>query len=346
MLTRWFWFITLAVACAWPSAAQACSCKQTPGDLATQLRTAQGSAVAIYRARVTDVDWGIPTGEATVEVLEVFKGPVKPGEELDLPAGGGGDCTVAFKEGTEYLIYAHGKDATSVGMCSRTRSVDTGTDSELVWLRTGKLPPLPVALQREAISCESCDIHDVGGRLVVPPGKAPGSFIGQKDAADAMEAGRPFFTYAHDDRMKRDVMVGMTFDGRPFELTLTSAPSPASACTQRVQLRWCKRLDVSIPLLGGAPTFECIEPGASSVQCDASTSRKSSYGRLEDLPTQPCRWRTSELAWCELAPEGRALPDGAPTSPVLMCRPRSANGSGGFHVCQVETKPGPTDKAP
>ncbi|NMO16574.1 hypothetical protein HPC49_28955 [Pyxidicoccus fallax] len=345
MLTRWRWFIAVAAACALPSAAQACSCERPSGDLHTQLRTARENAVAIYRARVTAVDPAAFDGKAAVEVLEVFKGPVKPGERLDLPSGGRGACTIAFKAGKEYLMYAQGKDATSVSLCSRTHSVTPGTESELAWLRTGKLPPLPVALQREAVSCEPCDIDLVGGRLIVAPDESPSSWLWPPQAAEAMKEGRPFFTRAHVDS-EHSLIVGMSFDGKPFELTQTHEYAAPSACTRRIHLRWCKRLDVTTPAGSPHPVFKCIEPGESSLQCDESKGRESSWRPPESIPADACLWRTSDTALCTLEPRMRLLPAGARASPVLKCRPQDLDRRDRNHFCQVETKPGPTDKAP
>ena len=170
-------FVLLAV-CAGPATAQACSCWDGPADLPTNLREAKAGAIAIYRARVVSIDSGflrLFRHPASVEVLEVFKGQVKRGERLQLPYGGGGDCTIRFEEGIEYLMYAHGSEPEDVHHCSRTRPVRAG-DSELDWLRTGRLPPVPVAIQRESVSCEPCDIHAVGGRLLSPPVAPPGQW--------------------------------------------------------------------------------------------------------------------------------------------------------------------------
>ncbi|WP_164010683.1 hypothetical protein [Pyxidicoccus trucidator] len=133
---------------ALPSSADACSCRGWT-DLPTALRTARDKAGVIVHGRVVSV----ASRQARIEVIEAFKGATG-GAQLVLDTDdGGGDCSYSFESGEEYLVYAYlyeGRLATS--MCTRTRKVSKG-DAELDWLRTGKLPPVPVVLRREQDQC-------------------------------------------------------------------------------------------------------------------------------------------------------------------------------------------------
>ncbi|AKJ00956.1 hypothetical protein ATI61_112215 [Archangium gephyra] len=142
---------------AWPTPANACSCMPESGDPATALRRARDGADAIFHGRVVSIErgggflglFGKRGLEATLEVIERFKGPVA--SKLVLPTGNGGACEYPFKVGDEYLVYAseyEGRLVTS--LCSRTRPISPG-NLELHWLRTGTLPLVPVALQRERV---------------------------------------------------------------------------------------------------------------------------------------------------------------------------------------------------
>ncbi|WP_163999534.1 hypothetical protein [Pyxidicoccus caerfyrddinensis] len=134
---------------ALPSSADACSCGGWT-DLPTELRTARDGAGVIVHGRVVSV----ASGQVRIEVIEAFKGATGGAKlVVDPDGGGGGDCSYSFESGEEYLVYAHlheGRVATS--MCTRTRMVSKG-DAELDWLRTGRLPPVPVALWREQDQC-------------------------------------------------------------------------------------------------------------------------------------------------------------------------------------------------
>ncbi|MFP2934877.1 hypothetical protein ACLESO_59205, partial [Pyxidicoccus sp. 3LG] len=133
---------------ALPSSADACSCGGWT-DLPTALRTARDEAGVIVHGRVVSV----ASRQVRIEVVEAFKGATGGAKHvLDTDSGGGG-CSYSFEAGEEYLIYANlheGRLATS--MCTRTRKVSKG-DAELDWLRTGRLPPVPVALRREQAQC-------------------------------------------------------------------------------------------------------------------------------------------------------------------------------------------------
>ncbi|HEX4386569.1 MAG TPA: hypothetical protein VH083_26625 [Myxococcales bacterium] len=328
-MTRVLLFIALLGLASRP--ARACKCRQESDDLQANLKTARENAVAIYRARVDAAD---DSSRAWVDVLEVFKGDVKSGSHLELPAGGGGDCSINFRIGLEYLMYATGSGPTSVGLCSRTRAIKPA-DLELTWLRERVLPPAPVALQRETVSCEPCDILAVGGRLIAGPGARPRPFDWPPSARGALESGRPFFTNADSSDPAQRAMAGISFGGKAFELTDTAVDA---ACARRVQLRWCARVEVtSAP--GSYPSFACVGPGEPELQCDQSTSRRAHWEPLEALQPGSCRWLPLDEPRC-LLEAGQPLPAKAPQTPVLACRAAARNKR---YLCKVEPAVHPTE---
>ena len=76
---------------------------------------------------------------AEVSVREVFKGPLKAGETLTLPAGGAGDCTLPFAEGEDWLVYSSDSAPEWAMACTRTHRAPPD-DVDLKWLRTGEIP--------------------------------------------------------------------------------------------------------------------------------------------------------------------------------------------------------------
>ncbi len=332
--------ILLTVASVWmsPTEAHACSCAQGSGDIARDLREARQYSNAIYRARilsVTPVHFG---GTAVIEVLEAFKGKVIVGEQFELPSGGGGDCTVGFQAESEYLMYAGSDGPTSVGLCSRTRRITSKEDSELRWLRTRKLPPIPVAMQRESVSCEPCDIRQIGGRLSSPPGAPLVHSVWGDEADAAMKTGRPFFTYStQPSDLSQHMAVGRSWDGRFFELVQTPHFNTDEHCVQKAYLRWCSRLNVWGSRPGAHPTFRCVEPGISTLECNESLSRTAAWEPVEALPpAENCDWYAPDNPQCKLRGTGKRLPKGAPTSPLLRCSPSASLGAK-RHSCRVET---------
>lgn len=276
---------------------------------------------------------------ATVKVLEEFKGSVKAGDVFDVPSGGCGDCTIPFEPEQEYLMYA-GKKRSDVYYCSRTRELEKGADTddaEILWLRTGKLPPMPLALQRESVTCVPCDIYDVAAR--VAPGRgSPGScadFDWEPQAEEKMKAGQPFFTRAEASDDAHHVMVGMTKDGKAFELTQTPHLSVPERCTQRVELRWCSRVEVKSPGEGMYPLFRCIEPGPAQLQCDEAPTRKAAWMPAEVFEATRCDWSSPGAPTCSLQGPGRPLSGKIMTGPFLLCRPSSGVGGDTEHRCRV-----------
>ncbi|QRN97695.1 hypothetical protein JRI60_00985 [Archangium violaceum] len=314
----------------WPQVSHACRCvSESPhAPPAQAFRTARDKASHVYLARVHAADGLRSGGTATVEVLEVFKGEgeLAVGTRLQLPSGGGGDCTFPFKKGNDYLVYAHGQP-TSVRLCTRTRQVQARADDmELTWLRTGKAPVTPVALRREVVTCKPCDVDTVAG---VP-------ILGADAARRAYEEQRPFRTPGPggDDRVV--VEVGMTRDNRAFQLVQTShevVPTD-EPCRRAIIRRWCERL---------APTsdearfaFRCIKPGPEEEVCDEEKSRAAKWMPLERLTAATCGWKDPNAPSCTLSKKLQPL-RGSPKAgaPVLQCRPMRQYTE--RHSCQVVT---------
>ncbi|WP_257461681.1 hypothetical protein [Archangium lipolyticum] len=310
----------------WPPLAQACRCVTEPDNtsLAQALRTARDKASHIYLARVQASDGLRNRGIATVQVLEVLKGELAAGTQLELPSGGGGDCSFPFKRGNDYLVYAHGQP-TSVRLCTRTRQVQAD-DVEVQWLRTGKPPPTPVALRREVVSCKRCDIDTVA--------RAP--FLGGEQARRANEELRPFWTHGpgSDDRVS--VAVGVSGDQRAFQLVQTSHEhTPTDEPCRRVVIRrWCERLAPASDTARFA--FRCIKPGPEEEVCDEEKSRVAKWKPLERMTAASCGWGNPNAPSCTLSKKLQPL-RGSPKAgaPVLQCRPTDL--SSDRHSCQVVT---------
>jgi hypothetical protein len=338
--------LTLLLGCvllAVPETADACSCRAGSPDLHANLRAAQGKAAVIFHARVLSVApeskldllglFGGP--EAELEVLEVFKGSL--GKKLVLPSGrGNGPCEFPFHAGDEYLVYAHWyAGSLRVSLCSRTRRVSKG-DPELDWLRTGTLPPVPVALQREQVQCTPCDLETVAPGLVGPPrGNECSTGLRAEDAEKALSEGRSFWEGGYYDRSdpSRTSAVGMTLDGRPFELVQTPHHGTKDTCRQRVTRKWCERLEKAPPSDRNVPTFRCVDPGPEEELCNEETSRTASWGPREDIRAATCRWRTTDRPDCELAKESRPVSAKGAAPWLLTCKP--AYDRSWAHACQV-----------
>ncbi|RKH54024.1 hypothetical protein D7X55_05020 [Corallococcus sp. AB049A] len=338
-MSRSAWWIAVVV--TWlvvPVQAWACSCIQSPKGLVGTLKEARDQAGSIYLARVRDSK--SPSERfATVDVLQTFKGSIQAGDVLKLPYGRGGDCVLSLPPGQTWLIYADVDGPTEVTSCSRTRRVDPD-DSELKWLRTGVLPPVPVSLQREIATCELCEINVMAGRLLVPPGVPPaGSPSGWNGVAESRwKAGQPFFTYAG---MNSGSVLGISQEGRAFELTDTSDGDPVQrACQRRIQLRWCKRLafEKESRFTSG---FRCVDPGEPQELCDERRTRKAEWLPMERLPHGGCRWYRPDAPTCYLSEARFPFPAGSPALPVLACHALSPGRDGAAYTCEVKLAPEP-----
>ncbi|RKH60827.1 hypothetical protein [Corallococcus aberystwythensis] len=330
---------------AMPASGWACSCLYGTQGLASTLKEARAQAGFIYLGRVRDQE-NPSDGFATVDVVEAFKGSVKVGDVLQLPYGWSGDCLLSLPPGQTWLLYAGDTSPEEVWRCSRSRRIFSD-DSELTWLRTGVLPPVPVSLQREAVSCKACDIDAIGGRLVAPPELPPATPASHSEAEVLWKKGQPFFTteYAETDEEHR-VLFGMSREGRAFELTEGSGTSRArKACERRVQLRWCKRLELR-QRAAKLFAFHCVDPREAQEVCDEQESRKSEWLPMERLPARACSWFDPSAPNCELAEARFPFPAGAPPLPVLACHPRTPAARSGSYACEVKTAPEPGPPEP
>ncbi|WP_375746403.1 hypothetical protein NR800_17855 [Corallococcus interemptor] len=337
-MVRDAWWIAVLV--GWlvmPVTGWACSCSFASQGLASTLEGARDSAGFIYLGRVRDSE--DPSERfATVDVLEAFKGSVKAGAVLRLPYGGGGDCVLNVTPGRTWLIYAGKTGPEEVWMCSRSRRVLLD-DSELTWLRTGVLPPVPVALHRETVSCEGCEIEVEARRLLAHAGTPP---VGWREAEARWKAGQPFITSAG---MTQSRVLGVSRDGRAFELSDSSLEASARwACERRLQLRWCKRLELQEGRY--ASDFRCVDPGEPQEVCDERRSRKSEWLPMERLPPGACSGFNPSAPSCDLASDRFPFPAGAPPLPFLACHPLTPGARSGGYACEVKTAPEPAPPAP
>lgn len=320
----------------WARPTEACSCMRGSEGLAEALRGSRDDAEVIFRARAVAVGprwpllalFGARTGlEATLEVHEVFKGEVGPRVVFD-SGDLSGMCDYPFQAGREYVVYAslwEGKLSTS--FCDRTRPVDTD-DAELTWLRTGVLPPLPRALKRESVQCEPCESDKVARRLTgVSEGQ---SAYGSPEGAQwLLAAGRPVWVKRYSGPVRA---AGVAADGRAFELVQTPGYDTWERCRQRVQRRWCARVEA---FRGAEEEFSlrCVEPGPAEEVCDERKTRASSWGRVEAVGAASCHWETADRTTCELKTV-QVLPASGPATPLLACSPAYAY-SDRYH-CSVQ----------
>ncbi|GMU08643.1 hypothetical protein [Corallococcus caeni] len=338
-MSRGTWWIAVLVGwLAVPAAGWACSCAFPDVGLVEGLKAARAHADFIYLARIHDTD-DPSEDSATLEVLESFKGAVKAGDVLRVFQDQG-DCSLPLPPGSTWLLYAYDRP-TGVVKCTRSRSVLLD-DSEVVWLRTGNLPPVPVSLQRETVSCDACDIEEVAGRLLVAPGMPPArrSSLYSGESETRWKAGQPFFTEggAFTDP-SFVVRVGMSREGRAFELTeLPQWSHLEKTCERRVQLRWCKRLEFHKGYPPGNG-FRCVEPERPQEVCDERRSRKAGWLPMERLPPYACFWFRPDAPFCELSDARFPFPAGSPSLPVLACHRTGPVNGPGRYSCEVGTTP-------
>mgnify|MGYP003578509829 CR=1 FL=1 len=140
--------ILLFVAVFFIQQAEACSCI-VAGTVDTEFQEAANVVVMKLRAVEKAPEGeeshgydGIKQSRLTVE--KVFKGHLKPGQELIFAQGGGGDCVWTFSEnavGVEFLVYLGAKPARgnvwTAGTCSRSNSV-MGAAADLLYLENMK----------------------------------------------------------------------------------------------------------------------------------------------------------------------------------------------------------------
>ena len=335
---------SILVITAAPRVAHACVCAGEVNDMHAALANAKKMAVAIYRARAEALSepW-----DADLEVLEVFKGEMKIGQHLKIVARS--DCSFPFRAGEEYLVYAHCRPVTqsatpgsrssarrcsydAVSKCSRTKAIAPG-DAELDWLRTGRWPPMPVALQRESVSCKECDALAIAEQVT---GLSRDSMSSPQQSRAAAKFARPFFTLSGlISALPNIVLVGVSQDRTPFELTTTPSWSLDAVCMLRVELRWCKRLDV----LESDNFWRCVDPSEPIIKCDERQSRKAAWDRPEQFHQDACNWYAPSDPGCFLGLQRPVLPENAPQYPLLKCRPDSGDTDPKGYSCHVETAP-------
>jgi hypothetical protein len=126
----------LLIALALPQSCLACSCLQPPTPVGGWTReTLVTQSDVIFRGKVVHagplrvLGGGATDGtyEVTFEAAEVWKGDVK-GLVVVRAGQGGGDCTIPFQVGQEWLVYGHGDPAgvVTTGTCSRTSQLPGG----------------------------------------------------------------------------------------------------------------------------------------------------------------------------------------------------------------------------
>ncbi len=309
--------------------AEACSCRERNGELAPALEEARAEATVVFRGRVSAVDpfplLFMSRTRVTFEVLDTFKGSASD-ERVVNGGSGGGDCSIGYQVGEEWLVYAYRHwGLLDTSLCTRTRRVEPG-DLELRWLRTGELPLRPVAMRRETVTCIPCNLETVTAKLVGGPQKNCYS-LGEPEALTAWKEHLPFWTegyYAgHAGPM---TAVGLSAEGEPFQLVQKPFWGTEEMCRQRVSYQQCERLEQRArPLVVGGmalPTLECVSPGPVTLLCDESTTRKAQWGPLEDAGSATCNVNLVEPRTCRVPAELHALIAPAPAGPVLRCQPR------------------------
>jgi hypothetical protein len=185
----------IAAGLAAPDAADACSCAVPKPACEAAWTTA-----AIFSGRVLTVHSSqpkkgpfIPRTRVRFAVVEAFKGVSDKEIEVET-GGGGGDCGYRFRQGSEYLVYAHAPGqggALAVSSCSRTGPLESAAN-DLAYLRAAfnsnaplgriagtlvfedqpgsdrrgtPVTRVPVVIERDGV--RSTDVTDTGGHFAV-----------------------------------------------------------------------------------------------------------------------------------------------------------------------------------
>lgn len=172
-----------------PRSCLACSCAQPPTPVGGWTRAAlltQGDVIfrgeVVHAGPLKDLGGGVTDGtyQVTFQVAEVWQGAVK--ESVVVQAGqGGGDCTIPFKVGQEWLIYGYGdpSDVVTTGICSRTSQLPGGRYADdLAVLASGTpVPAVDSTTSSLLVSTMTANpTEDVGVADIQPPGTdTPGS---------------------------------------------------------------------------------------------------------------------------------------------------------------------------
>lgn len=305
--------------------AYACSCEIPQPDLSSSLTQGRDQASSILLARVgarrPPVTRG-SDGAFDAEVLEVFKGPLRPGLKFSVNSGDGINCGFIFQENSLTLIYSDDEAPTEVSMCSRSRTVSLG-DVELTWLQTGRMPAIPVVIRREAVTCSPCEIDSVITKMlaVLPESGGPGRLHGEA-AGVALQKGGPFWTSGRDRRDPiHRVAVGRAPDGGLFALRQVPDFEAEEVCRQRVERRWCTSLEPDLDAGFKVPPLRCVGAGSPESACDEVRSRTSKWEALEWFEGAQCTWRDPARPICVLPEHSRPVADAGSASSVTWCRP-------------------------
>lgn len=318
-----------------PGSARACSCIAPTGDLLPILEEARSSADAVFFGRVASITPGIRVGglhlryaRANFYVLQAFKG-VSGNDGVVLLDEDGSDCARRFEVGAKYLVYATRRaSALEARICSRTREIGE-EDPEIVWLSAGKIPPVPVALEREDVECRRCDLFD-----------APALLTGAVEGSETRGDGPPPHGLVQGDApvwyggFRGDggtVSVGVSADHRLFELFVSDARPDGEPCHRSASVRWCERLERVGPWKSGrdAPApLRCVNPTSPQPVCNEDDSRTVRLRPPELLRDGSCCWPTSTEARCTLSQEEKALAPDAGTYPLLLCHAPIENADG------------------
>jgi hypothetical protein len=169
----------LLIALALPQSCLACSCEQPSTPVGGWTReTLVSQSDVIFRGEVVHAGplrvfgGGVTDGtyEVTFEAAEVWKGDVE-GPVVVQAGQGGGDCTIPFQVGQEWLVYGHGDPAgvVTTGSCSRTSQLPGGRYADDLAL-LGPGAPVPVADPQA--STMIADTSENVGAAAVQPTKA------------------------------------------------------------------------------------------------------------------------------------------------------------------------------
>ena len=124
-----------------PVPAFACSCVES-GPPGQELAT----STAVFAGRVIDIEapiglviYGAQAVKVTIQVSEVWKGPVQHILVVTTERSGA-SCGYEFASGQEYLVYARGVASNlETGLCSRTRPLAAAAE-DLTALGAGSIP--------------------------------------------------------------------------------------------------------------------------------------------------------------------------------------------------------------
>jgi hypothetical protein len=241
----------------------------------------------LFSGRVVSVEpLGTPKGirgsllqnRVRFAVLEAFRGVA--GAEVEIQTGaGGGDCGYRFREGMEYLVFAHGNDAggkLTVTSCSRTRALSSaGADLEYARAAFNTKVPLgrvsgsltlddkvgsgtrgmpasqvPIVIERDGLRISAKT--DTGGRFAVD-GLAPGLYTIRAELPDTQYASMwPNPVELKDVRGCAETTGTISYDGRLLGRVTDAGGAPVPGLT----------VDLTLP---PRPGEQRVYPTASAI---------------------------------------------------------------------------------